>query len=85
VTDSMIARIALAIKVSLNGYEAGDGMILIGERQSDESFCNIARAVLTAMREPTGSMIDAGNQELGFDDVTPAWPAMIDAALAESA
>ncbi len=48
----------------------------------DALYREAARAVLGAMREPMEAMLDAGNEEMAFDDVSPAWPAMIDAALA---
>lgn len=54
----------------------------------DEFFMSIARAVLTAIREPSEGMERAYyGGEWGFCEVLPAlddlWPKMIDAALEE--
>lgn len=51
----------------------------------------VVRAVLTAIREPSEAMIDAGHDSLSIDiagnplrsEIEPAWVAMIDAAMAE--
>ena len=61
---------------------------------TDSEYRHVVRAVLTAMREPTEAMRDAGDMhatydygdsEHGFFDgevsVEPIWEAMIDAAL----
>lgn len=59
-----------------------------GTGDARENVLKIAHAVLTAMREPTEGMVEAGvvamHQSAAYDDaVVAAHHAMIDAALAE--
>ena len=74
-SESMVRRLAKEIAVGL------------GEPNDDVGCEYLARAVLTAMREPTGAMEQAGWPAKGsgylWDDWCPqaAWEAMIDAAL----
>jgi hypothetical protein len=51
-----------------------------------EVFCRMALAALKAMREPTDTMLCAGQFEspvLEADELTDTWQAMIDAAIRE--
>lgn len=60
---------------------------------TQEHYRSMARAAIEAMREPTAAMIEVGDASVDLDwslepgegldgvDVTPAWRAMIDAAL----
>ena len=57
-----------------------------GNVNGQQRFRELARAAITAMREPTDAMVDAGdNAGYGECDVgcNSHWPAMIDAALAD--
>ena len=97
-TDSVIERAARALAT----HEAAQGLALATVGETDEqwidrawpSFVEPARAVLTAIREPSEAMVQAGNRSKpynisGFCEgtihpvVQRAWPAMIDAALKE--
>lgn len=95
--DSMIERVAR----ELCAQEGGDpDRICHGEGKSADktysewrAYTSNARAVLTAMREPTEGMHDAGvavteNQSIAHDKPLPTlrncYRAMIDAALAEA-
>lgn len=86
-TATMIEDLAKTLKAALGGYDAGDGLILVGERHSDESLCDVARTVLTKMRSPTESMRRAGSVYFDLNDAEAAEAAsivyvdMIDAAL----
>jgi len=73
----MDSRIAQTLKIHLQGYDAGDGVILVHGRQTEESLHLIAREILKAMRTPTDRMRYAAENVAGSD----AWEAMIDAAL----
>jgi hypothetical protein len=86
--DTMIERVAIAIRkeLGLDWPYAGHGTLM-----------EVARAILTAMREPTEVMRDAGADELpdrwadnpsdntseAYAQTADVWRAMIDAALAE--
>jgi len=94
-TPSMIELVSKAIEVALlaDGAYAYNPMSLeTGDLGVDGPVnpANIARAVLTAMREPTEEMHDAGmavtsNQSMAHDQPLPtlrnSYRAMIDAAL----
>jgi len=60
VTSTMIDRLAATLKLALGGYDAGDDLILINERHSEDSLRAIARSVLVEMRSPTAGMQRAG-------------------------
>jgi len=86
-TATMIDRLAKTLKDVLRGYDAGDNLILINERHSEESLREVARAVLVEMRLPTDDIRDAGSVffELGDSEAAEAaaivYSDMIDAAL----
>lgn len=50
-----------------------------------ETFLRRTRAILTAIREPSEGMADAGSKAAAYhgEDGRPVWQAMIDAALNE--
>lgn len=77
-TDSMIERVARAI-CTADGYDHTPDEI---ERCPD-----LARAAITAMREPDETMWQAGWATVPYDvhenALADAWHAMVDAALAE--
>lgn len=57
---------------------------------SKRDFYDMARAVLTAIREPSEAMVEAGfrGREFGMtmgEGATATWQAMVDAALQETA
>jgi len=89
VTATMIDRLAGTLKGALKGYDAGDGLILIGDRHSEGSLRELARTVLVEMRSPTDNMQRAGSIFFELDDgeaveaATIVYVDMIDAALAE--
>ena len=74
-------------------YRWEDGSWMVeGGRMNDANFTEIARAVLTAIREPSEVMSEAGgefceNHNCHKDDMAcdahDCWQAMIDAALEE--
>ena len=79
--SEMIERVSQAIKQKLcNMDEPSEPCALIA---TAEQAMQLARAVIAAMREPTGEMESAGWRNAS--DLTPkgAWYAMIDAALEE--
>lgn len=60
-----------------------------------EEYRYMVRLAIGAMREPTVAMLDAGDSQMpqiasgqdittGYDALKDAWPAMIDAALADA-
>lgn len=79
-SKSMIERISNVIKADVNEWASN-----LGDAYLKPEHCRaIARAVLTAMREPTESMMAAGVIESSNwmeDDCRECWQAMIDAAL----
>lgn len=88
-TATMIDRLAGALKGALNGYDAGDDLILISDRHSEGSLRALARTVLVEMRSPTDDMRRVGALFFELDEGQAAEAAsivyvdMIDAALAE--
>ena len=85
----MIEDLVKALKDALEGYDAGDGLILVSERHSDESLRNVARTLLTTMRLPTEAMRRAGSVYFDLDETEATEAArivsvdMVDAALGE--
>lgn len=56
----MIDRLAATLKAALNGYDAGDDLILVNERHSERTLRELAHAVLSEMRSPDDNMRRAG-------------------------
>ncbi len=90
--DAMIERVAVAIREGLNAdwrAHASDDDLRNVEIEGTADLLVAARAVITAMREPTEVMTQAGARvRSGNDDQYLIGPegifsAMIDAALAE--
>jgi predicted transcriptional regulator len=88
VTATMIDRLAKTLKEALNGYDAGDDLILTNERHSEASIRELARKVLVEIRSPTDDMRRAGAIFFEMDEGEAVQAAsivyvdMIDAALA---
>lgn len=84
----MIERVARAI-CAHDGKPAFDDRVEREQRR----FRNAAFIAIAAMREPTEAMVEAGGLEVfscsdddpSAEKAAAAWPAMIDAALAEGA
>ena len=89
VTETMVERLAQALKQALRGYDASDDLVLIDERHNANSLRELARVALFTMRVPTNSMRTAGSVYFDLDDPDAAKAAcvvyrdMIEAALAE--
>lgn len=77
--ESMVERVARAIQSA--DFEMSRKAVR-GEDTGDE-YTVLARAAIEAMREPTREMDDAGRDNNFMRYATPAWQAMIDAALNE--
>lgn len=88
-TATMIDRLSATLKAGLKGYDAGEDLVLINERQSEGSLRELARTMLVEMRSPTDDMRRAGAVFFELDDGEAAEAAaivyvdMIDAALTE--
>jgi hypothetical protein len=64
----MIDRLAAALKLALNGYDAGDDLILVNERHSEGSLRELAYTILSEMRSPTDNMRRAGAVHFELDE-----------------
>ena len=88
-SDDMVERVAILLVQLENLYFTNSEKWGALDAEAREQWREDASTIIAAMREPTGSMIDAG--ALSFDlsgrsalDGQPSkcWQAMIDAALA---
>jgi hypothetical protein len=89
--DKMVERVARAILADIKSCDsyvmphADTGLMTV---DGHFDIADLARAAITALREPTEAMIRAGRIEIDGDDLggsdavaRDAWRAMIDAAL----
>lgn len=86
--SGLLARIACAVAAELGEQDGGKPFALGPDLrlayldQEDVDLRKVARAMLTAIREPTGPMMEAADR-MGYAVPPPVWTAMIDAALNE--
>ncbi len=87
-----LERAARAIREQLAPSVLGDGTLLVEDKFSQADFRELARAVLTAIREPSAKMSRAGHLRLrdfdaesrsSYQTADQTFVAMIDAALHE--
>lgn len=85
-SETMIERAAQALRaeIAFPPDDADELWMVEGGYRGDDFFRDAARAVITAMREPTEGMKRAGMDACGGDgSVLDGYEAMIDGALAE--
>jgi len=80
---SMVEKVAVALANHI--HQGGDYGMTGEEAYEDrrDDYLAMARAAIEAMREPTPEMDDVGRDHNFSRYATPAWQAMIDAALSE--
>lgn len=83
-SDSMVERVALAIRNEI-AHPHGDEFMVEGGFRSERFFTDIARAAITALQEPTRSVISAvATYSSGFEFAEYAWRAGVDEALRDA-